>query len=62
VAFHPSAPDSIAELKSYCQEFQTILFNRTDLLATLIFLTKLENLTNAAMKTRLGGKAGYVLR
>jgi len=36
----------------------TILFNRTTLQAMVTFFTKPENMNNAAMKMRSGGKAG----
>jgi hypothetical protein len=59
VAFHPSAPNNDAELKSYRQIFLTILFIKIMLQAMLTFFTKPENLNSAALKTRSGGKVGY---
>lgn len=60
VAFHPSATNSNDQLKSSSQIVLTNLINRTMLQAMLTFLTKPENLNNAALKMRSGGKAGYM--
>jgi hypothetical protein len=59
----PNAPSRIyAELvkaqecrtESYCPIFLTNLFNRTHLLAILIFLIRPENLNNATLKAAYG--------
>ena len=59
-AFHLSAQNKDAELKSYCQQLLTNLFYRTNLQAMLTFFTEPNNLNNSTLKTRSGGKAGYM--